>query len=194
MRTYTSEFKVTVAKEAIETGCTVRSLVEKYDIGGESTVRDWIKLYKEHGESYFFRNQNEKKDTSGIKNITPENQVLENIKPKCDKNVIPQKQALETIIPDCDKNTAPKQTLKTAISGYQKNATSKKQPPKNTTNGDKTKVFNKKDKPLGNRIKTKSHTLAVTLKKRVKISQKFICEQIKKLNFFKSLKKNKKEK
>ena len=66
MRTYTPELKVTVAKEAIETGCSPRSLVEKYDIGGESTVRGWIKLYKENGESYFFRNQIEENEQTSL--------------------------------------------------------------------------------------------------------------------------------
>ena len=74
---YTPEFKVAVAKEAIETDQSSRQLAKKYNIGASSTVLTWTNLYKKYGESYFYKNEKKKEDFSEAKNVLPENQVEE---------------------------------------------------------------------------------------------------------------------
>ena len=58
---YTPEFRAKIAQEYLNGNCSRKDLSKKYNIP-ESTIRDWINVYKTHGINAFI-------NTNGISNI-----------------------------------------------------------------------------------------------------------------------------
>lgn len=189
MKTYTPEFKVMVVKEAIESGCTLRILVEKYDIGGESTLRDWIKLYKERGESYFFRNQPQKNEQAAL-NISEDTTAKE-------LAVEDGLTAEEAIInkEDVNGSLAKEETKKGEIAKNQlADAENIKSPEPNISFKAKS-LFNEKLKGAANVIKTKATSVGSIIARGAKSGSKSLSQSLKTLNPTQYLpKKEKKEK
>lgn len=49
MKHYSLEFREKVAKERMETSCTIAQLQEKYNIPSQAQVFNWCKWYEQYG-------------------------------------------------------------------------------------------------------------------------------------------------
>ena len=63
---YTPEFRAEVAQEYLDGNCSRKDLSEKYNIP-ESTIRDWINVYKTHGITAFINTKGNKHYTKDFK-------------------------------------------------------------------------------------------------------------------------------
>ena len=63
---YTPEFRAKVAQEYLNGNCSRKDLSEKYNIP-ESTIRDWINVYKTHGINAFISTKGNKPYTKEFK-------------------------------------------------------------------------------------------------------------------------------
>lgn len=63
---YTPEFRAKVAQEYLDGNCSRKDLSEKYNIP-ESTIRDWINVYKTHGINAFINTKGNKQYTKDFK-------------------------------------------------------------------------------------------------------------------------------
>ena len=63
---YTPEFRAKVAQEYLDGNCTRKDLSAKYNIP-ESTIRDWINVYKTHGINAFINTKGNKQYTKEFK-------------------------------------------------------------------------------------------------------------------------------
>lgn len=63
---YTPEFRAKVAQEYLEGNCSRKDLSEKYNIP-ESTIRDWINVYKTYGINAFINAKGNKQYTKDFK-------------------------------------------------------------------------------------------------------------------------------
>ena len=63
---YTPKFRAKVAQEYLDGNCTRKDLSAKYNIP-ESTIRDWINVYKTHGINAFINTKGHKQYTKEFK-------------------------------------------------------------------------------------------------------------------------------
>ena len=63
---YTPEFRAKIAQEYLNGNCSRKDLSKKYDIP-ESTIRDWINVYKTHGINAFINTNGNKQYTKDFK-------------------------------------------------------------------------------------------------------------------------------
>lgn len=63
---YTPEFRAKIAQEYLNGNCSRKDLSKKYNIP-ESTIRDWINVYKTHGINAFINTNGNKQYTKDFK-------------------------------------------------------------------------------------------------------------------------------
>lgn len=63
---YTPEFRAKIAQEYLNGNCSRKDLSKKYNIP-ESTIRDWINVYKTHGINAFINTNENKQYTKDFK-------------------------------------------------------------------------------------------------------------------------------
>ena len=89
---YKPEFKIKLVKEYLKGGMSYESLKNKYNIVDSTPIKDWVKKYKEFGESYFCeekrgrskgggrpKDYNKMTDAEKVKYLEMENAVLKKV-------------------------------------------------------------------------------------------------------------------
>ena len=76
---YTPEFRAKIAQEYLNGNCSRKDLSKKYNIP-ESTIRDWINVYKTHGINVFINTNENKHYTTKSIPVTYVNLIFDTVK------------------------------------------------------------------------------------------------------------------
>ena len=112
---YTPEFKLSIVKEAIETEQSSRELAKKYNIGSNTTILNWVNLYKERGESCFYEKEKEKEEKVEEKTEVPEKKEEEIVKVDCEEKEVEEEKNEEVNDAIETNTTEPPPTLSSVL-------------------------------------------------------------------------------